>query len=66
MFGLSIWHLLILLVVVLIFGGSRRLPEMGSSLGKGVRNFKRGLEGIDEAPKNKHDEKLEDQSENKA
>lgn len=46
MFGLSIGHLLILLVVVLLFG-SRRLPELGSALGKGLNAFKKGLEGKD-------------------
>ena len=44
MFGLSGGHLLILSVIVLLFG-SRRLPELGSALGKGVHAFKKGLEG---------------------
>ena len=44
MFGLSLGHLLILLVVVLLFG-HRRLPELGSALGKGLNAFKKGLEG---------------------
>lgn len=44
MFGLSLGHLLILTVVVLLFG-SRRLPELGHALGKGISAFKRGLEG---------------------
>lgn len=44
MFGLSVGHLIILAVVILIFG-ARRLPELGSSLGKGLRNFKRAMEG---------------------
>lgn len=44
MFGLSGGHLLIVAVVVLLFG-SRRLPELGSALGKGVNAFKKGLEG---------------------
>ena len=44
MFGLSGGHLLILSVIVLLFG-SRRLPELGSALGKGVHAFKKGLDG---------------------
>jgi sec-independent protein translocase protein TatA len=47
MFGLSGGHLLILAVVVLLFG-SRRLPELGGALGKGIHAFKKGLEGTDE------------------
>ena len=46
MFGLSPGHLLIILVIVLLFG-HRRLPELGSALGKGFHAFKKGLEGKD-------------------
>ena len=44
MFGLSLGHILILTVVVLLFG-HRRLPELGHALGKGMGAFKKGLEG---------------------
>jgi len=44
MMGLSLGHLLILGVVVLLFG-ARRLPQLGEGLGKGLRAFKKGLEG---------------------
>lgn len=43
MFGMSLGHLIIVAVVVLLFG-SRRLPELGSALGKGM-NAKKGLSG---------------------
>ena len=52
MFGLSVSHLLLLTVVILLFG-ARRLPELGGSLGKSIRSFKKGLEGLD------HDENPE-------
>jgi TatA/E family protein of Tat protein translocase len=42
MFGLSGEHLLILGVILLIFG-PRKLPELGASIGKAMRNFKEGL-----------------------
>ena len=44
MFGLSLGHIVILAVVVLLFG-SKRLPELGSALGKGMNAFKKGLNG---------------------
>ncbi len=44
MFGLSLGHILILLVVILLFG-AKRLPELGGALGKGLRSFKKGLDG---------------------
>lgn len=42
--GFSLGHLIILLIIVLLFGG-KRLPELGGAMGKGLRSFKRGLEG---------------------
>lgn len=44
MFGLSLGHLIVLGVVVLLFG-SRRLPELGGALGRGMHAFKKGLSG---------------------
>lgn len=44
MFGLSAGHLIVLGIIVLLFG-SRRLPELGSSLGKGMRAFKSAVDG---------------------
>lgn len=49
MFGLSLGHIIILFIVVLLFG-SRRIPELGGALGKGMRAFKKGLEGQDDVP----------------
>jgi TatA/E family protein of Tat protein translocase len=48
-FGISIWELMILLVVLLLVFGAKRLPEMGRSLGKGMREFKDSVTGMDEA-----------------
>ncbi len=60
MFGLSASHLMILTVVILLFG-ARRLPELGGSLGKSIRSFKKGLEGLDhDDEKQAAREKLED------
>jgi sec-independent protein translocase protein TatA len=44
-FGISAWELLILLLVVLLVFGPKRLPEMGRSLGKGMREFKESISG---------------------
>ncbi len=43
---LSPLHLLIILVIAFVFFGAKRLPEMGRSLGGGLREFKRGLSGV--------------------
>jgi len=46
-FGIGIWEILILLLVVLLVFGPKRLPEMGRSLGKGMREFKDSISGIE-------------------
>ena len=45
---LGITEILIILVVILLIFGARRLPEIGSSMGKGIRTFKSALLGEDE------------------
>ena len=45
----SITHWLILGAVFLLFFGAKRIPEVGASLGKGFREFKRGLSDIGNA-----------------
>jgi sec-independent protein translocase protein TatA len=42
------WEIAILLVIVLLVFGPKRLPEMGKSLGKGMREFKASITGKDE------------------
>lgn len=38
--------LLFLFLIVLLFFGGKRLPEIGASLGKGIREFKRGIREV--------------------
>lgn len=48
MFGISFEHLIIVGIVLLIFG-PKRLPELGNTLGKAIKNFKDSLNGVEEA-----------------
>jgi sec-independent protein translocase protein TatA len=48
-FGIGFPELIILLVVLLLVFGAKRLPEMGRSLGKGMREFKDGVSGVESA-----------------
>ena len=51
MFGdLSFAHILILLLVLVLVFGARRIPEIGSSIGQGIKEFKRSLKDVDAAP----------------
>ena len=48
MFGIGTTELLVVLGIVIVLFGARRLPELGSGLGKAIKNFKAGLSGKDE------------------
>ncbi|MDA8110188.1 MAG: Sec-independent protein translocase subunit TatA [Betaproteobacteria bacterium] len=49
--GLSIWHWLIVLVIVMLIFGTKKLRNIGADLGGAVRGFKEGMrEGTAERP----------------
>jgi sec-independent protein translocase protein TatA len=50
--GFSIWHWVILLVVVVIIFGTGKLRNAGSDLGKAVKGFKDGVKGDEDQPLN--------------
>ena len=52
---MSIWHLVILLVVVVVIFGTGKLRNIGSDLGNAMRDFKKGLNGDEEEAKRKED-----------
>jgi len=56
MFGLGIWELLVILLIVLVLFGAKRLPELGEGLGRFVSGLRSGLQNDDGSEKN-HDEK---------
>ena len=45
--GLGMWEMLLIFLVVLLLFGAKRLPEIGSSLGKGIREFKSSVKEIE-------------------
>jgi sec-independent protein translocase protein TatA len=48
MFGYGGFPVIIILLLILVIFGAGKLPEIGSSLGKGIKNFKRAFEDKDE------------------
>ncbi|HEU4388370.1 MAG TPA: twin-arginine translocase TatA/TatE family subunit [Blastocatellia bacterium] len=48
MLGLGMWEILIILLIVVLLFGSRRIPELARGLGEGIRTFKTGLHGDDD------------------
>lgn len=47
-FGLGFGELLLIFAVLLMLFGAKRLPEVASGMGKGIRDFKRAINGLDE------------------
>ncbi|CAM2057009.1 Sec-independent protein translocase protein TatA [Desulfovibrionales bacterium] len=65
--GISFWEVMIVLVIILVLFGSNKLPEIGSSMGKAIKNFKRSTsepDEIDIAPNDKQKAKGKDAESN--
>jgi sec-independent protein translocase protein TatA len=48
MFGLGVPELMVILVIALVVFGPSKLPQIGSGLGKAIRDFKKGVTGGEE------------------
>jgi sec-independent protein translocase protein TatA len=58
MFGMGIQELLVILFIVLLLFGARRIPEIARNLGKSIHLFKKGLkESEEDSEKNSNEEK---------
>lgn len=60
--GISIWQLLIVLVIIVLLFGTKKLRSLGGDLGSAIKNFKQSVGDGEEEAKNK-DESLLKQSE---
>jgi sec-independent protein translocase protein TatA len=45
---LSIWHIIVVLLIILVLFGAGKIPQVMGDLGKGLRSFKDGLKGDDD------------------
>ncbi|MBR5688139.1 MAG: twin-arginine translocase TatA/TatE family subunit [Prevotella sp.] len=48
MFGLRLPEIIFIAFIILLLFGGKKIPEMMKGLGKGVKSFKNGMEGIDD------------------
>jgi sec-independent protein translocase protein TatA len=48
-FNIGPMELFIVLVIVLVLFGAKRVPEIGASIGKGIREFKKSMSDVDRA-----------------
>ncbi|MBS0439840.1 MAG: Sec-independent protein translocase subunit TatA [Proteobacteria bacterium] len=47
--GLSIWHWIIIVVVVVLIFGTKKLPNIGGDLASAIKNFKKGMQDDDKS-----------------
>ncbi len=48
MLGLGVWEIVLILALVVLIFGAKRIPQIGRGLGEGIRNFKGSLKGPDD------------------
>ena len=51
MFGLGFGELVVILLIVVLMFGGRKLPQLGASLGESIKNFKKGIKSDDDSDK---------------
>lgn len=61
----SIWHWLIVLLVVVLIFGTKKLRNIGSDLGGAVKGFKEGMKGEEESPKAQDTKTIEGEAKDK-
>ncbi|HXT53925.1 MAG TPA: twin-arginine translocase TatA/TatE family subunit [Phototrophicaceae bacterium] len=57
MFGLGVPELMVILVIALVIFGPSKLPQIGSGLGKAIRDFKKGVTDSEDEDANKETKK---------
>ena len=62
MFGLNPRELGLIMMAILLLFGAKRLPEIGRSLGRGIREFKSSVEGKDDEPAKSDEKETADKS----
>jgi sec-independent protein translocase protein TatA len=58
--SLGVPELIIIFLIIIVLFGAGRIPQIGKGLGEGIRNFRKGMKGADEAP-----ERLEERTDNR-
>lgn len=53
MFGIGTQEILFIVLIVLLFFGGKKIPELMKGLGKGVRSFREGMNQIENDPETK-------------
>ena len=59
MFGIGTQEIIFIVLIVLLFFGGKKIPELMKGLGKGVRSFKDGMNGLDSEEEKKEKQQTE-------
>jgi len=51
MLGLGMGELVVILLIVVLMFGGKKLPQLGSSIGESIKNFKKGMKSDDDTDK---------------
>ena len=57
---LGTWEILVIVLIVLLLFGGKKIPELMKGLGKGVKSFKDGVNGIDNESTSQRDNEKDD------
>lgn len=50
-FNFGIWEIILIVLVILLIFGGKKIPELMRGIGKGINNFKKGVKGEDDIDK---------------
>lgn len=50
-FNFGFWEIILIVLIVLLLFGGKRIPELMRGIGKGINNFKKGVKGEDDIDK---------------
>jgi sec-independent protein translocase protein TatA len=65
MFGIGWTEIVLIILVILLLFGAKRIPDVMRSLGKGLNEFKKGMQGLTDEPGKEDKEKKPEEPEKK-
>lgn len=59
MFGMGVGEMMVIAGIALLFLGPKKLPELGSAIGKGIKNFKDGMKNLEITEGEKNESRID-------
>ncbi|AHF96592.1 MAG: twin-arginine translocase TatA/TatE family subunit [Desulfurella sp.] len=59
------WHVMVVVLIFALIFGAKKLPEIGSGIGKGIKNFKESLKDEEKTPNSEDTKIIEDKTHSK-